>query len=79
MKLSDKTYDTLKWLAIFFIPGLASLAGVIGMALHYEYTSTVVLIVNAVGNFVATCIGMSIKEYEKTKKEQYEGNTDGEQ
>ena len=76
MKLSDKTYDTLKWLAIYFIPSLATFIGVVGIAIQWQYTAIVETIVSAFGAFIAGCIKMSVAEYEKAKKEQYEGNTD---
>ena len=73
MKITDTTYDTLKWLAIYFIPGLTTFVGVVGIALNWEYTAVATTIIGALGSFIATCIGMSVKEYEKAKKEQYEG------
>lgn len=76
MKLKDSTYDFLKWLAIYFIPGLTTLIGVIGIALNWEPTAIATTISGALGTFVATCIGMSVKEYEKEKSEKYDGGAD---
>lgn len=76
MKLEDKTYDILKWLAIYFIPSLATFVGVVGIALKWELTSVATTIISAFGAFIAGCIRMSVAEYEKAKKEQYEGSTD---
>ena len=76
MKLKDETYNFLKWLAIYFIPALTTFLGVVGIALNWEYTAIATTICGACGSFIATCIGMSVKEYEKAKKEQYEGNDD---
>ena len=73
MRLSDTTYDALKWLAIYFIPGLTTFTGVVGIALNWEYTAIATTIIGALGSFIATCIGMSVAEYEREKKEQYEG------
>lgn len=73
MKLSDQTYDILKWLAIYFIPGLTTFVGVVGIAVNWEYTAIATTIIGALGSFIATCIGMSVAEYEESKKEQYEG------
>ena len=78
MKLSDKTYDALKWIAIYFVPSLATFVGVVGIALQWEYTSVVTTIISAFGAFIAGCIRMSVAEYEKAKKEEYEGSTDAE-
>ena len=76
MKLSDQTYDLLKWVAIYFIPSLATFVGVVGLALNWELTAVVTTIISATGAFIAGCIRMSVAEYEKAKKEEYEGNSD---
>lgn len=78
MKLSDNQYNTIKWLAIYFIPSLSAFTGVCGCALNWEYTAVATTIISAFGVFLAGCIKMSVAEYEKAKKEQYEGNTNAE-
>jgi len=75
-KWSDEFYDSAKWFAIYFIPSLSAFVGVCGLALDWEFTSVATTIISAFGVFVAGCIRMSVAEYEKAKKEQYEGNTD---
>ena len=74
MKLSNSAYDFLKWVAIYFIPSLATFVGVIGLALNWEPTAIATTIISATGAFIAGCIRMSVAEYEKAKKEEYEGN-----
>lgn len=74
MKLSDNAYDFLKWLAIYFIPGLTTFIGIVGIAVNWQYTSVATTVCGACGSFLATCIGMSVKAYEEAKKEQYDGN-----
>jgi len=78
MKLSDAAYDTLKWMAINFIPSLATFVGVVGLAFDWQYTAVATTIISAVGAFIAGCIRMSVAEYEKAKKQEYEGETDDE-
>lgn len=73
MKLKDETYDILKWLAIYFIPGLTTFIGVVGIAVNWQHTAVATTICGACGSFLATCIGMSVKAYEEAKKEQFEG------
>lgn len=77
MKLKDSTYDFLKWFSINFTNGLVLLVGTIGVAIQWEHTAVATTIIGAVGSFVAICIGMSKKEYEKAVAEQVEGE-DGE-
>ena len=76
MAISDKTYDLLKWIAIYFIPSLATCVGVVGLALDWQYTAVATTIISAFGAFLAGCIRMSIAEYERAKKEEYEGNAE---
>ena len=76
MAISDKTYDLLKWIAIYFIPSLATFVGVVGLALDWQYTAVATTIISAFGAFLAGCIRMSIAEYERAKKEEYEGNAE---
>jgi len=78
MKLKDSQYDFLKWLAIYFIPSLSAFTGVVGCALNWDGTAIATTIISAFGVFLAGCIKMSIAEYEKAKKEQYEGDTNAE-
>lgn len=73
MKLSDKQYDTIKWMAINFIPSLTTFVGVVGLAVQWEHTAVATTIIGAFGAFLAGCIKMSVAEYEKAKKEEYEG------
>ena len=75
MKLSDNAYDFLKWIAIYFIPSLATFVGVVGLALNWEPTAIATTIISATGAFIAGCIRMSVAEYEKAKQEEYEGDT----
>ena len=75
MKLSDATYDLIKWIAIYFIPSLATFVGVVGLALNWEPTAIATTIISATGAFIAGCIRMSVAEYEKAKQEEYEGDT----
>ncbi len=76
MKLSDEAYDKLKWFSIYFIPSLSTFVGVVGLALDWQPTAVATTIISAFGVFVAGCIKMSVAEYEKAKKDLYEGNSD---
>lgn len=73
---SDRTYDFFKWVAIYFIPSLATFIGVIGMSLQWEYTAIATTIISATGAFIAGCIRMSVSAYEKALREEYEGTED---
>lgn len=61
MKLNDKVYDFLKWLALIFLPALAILVSVVLPAwnLATDYVKPIVITLNAVGVFIGTLIGIS--------------------
>ena len=44
MKLSNKTYDILKWIALVALPALITFYGVVGAACNIPYTDTVLTI-----------------------------------
>lgn len=75
-KWSDRVYDLFKWFAIYFIPSLATFVGVVGLALKWEPTAIATTIISATGAFIAGCIRMSVAEYNKALREEYEGDTD---
>lgn len=76
MLLSDKAYDALKWLAIYVIPAIATFVGVVGCAVGWEHTAIAETCIGATGSLVASCIGMSVRAYERAKKDEYEGQED---
>lgn len=61
--MSDKVYDVLKWVALIFIPALATLVGAIGSACGWDATGLATTIITAVGTFIGACIGVSSKGY----------------
>ena len=61
MKLNDKLYDFLKWLALIFLPALAILVSVVLPAWNIgaDLVKPIVITLNAVGVFIGTLIGIS--------------------
>ena len=68
MKMSNKVYDVLKWVALTFLPALTALYGVIGATLNIPYTEQVITIAVAVDTFLGTCLGISSVNYNKKEK-----------
>lgn len=70
MKISNETYDTLKFIATIFAPSFATMVGTIGVALGYpEVTGIFVTIITAIGAFIGSCVGLSNKTYKQEKEE----------
>lgn len=80
MKLSNKTYDTLKWIAQIFLPALITLYGTVALALGAPYIDVVVTILGAIDAFLGTILGISTSKYNeelnKAKGDNDHGSTD---
>lgn len=69
MKLTNKVYDTLKWIAMYFLPALGTLyfalAGIWGFPFGEEIVGTL----TAVDTFLGVILGISTVQYNKEKGE----------
>lgn len=65
MKMSNKLYDVLKYVAIIALPALITLYGVIGATLDIPYTQEVLTIATAVDTCLGTLLGISTAKYNK--------------
>ena len=67
MKLSNKAYDVLKWIAMVAIPAVGTLyftiAGIWGLPYGEEIVGTLM----AVDTFIGVLLGISTVRYNKTK------------
>lgn len=69
MIFNNKTYDILKFVAITFIPALATFVGTVGIAVGYpEATGVVVTVLTALGTFIGALVGLSSANYNKGVK-----------
>ncbi|MDT2485064.1 phage holin [Enterococcus avium] len=63
--MKNETFDKLKWIAIFFVPATATLISTIGGKVGWEFTDTAVLIINALGIYIGSLLGVSNRTYNK--------------
>lgn len=69
MIFNNKTYDILKFVAITFIPALATFVGTVGIAVGYpETTGIIVTVLTALGTFIGALVGLSSASYNKGVK-----------
>lgn len=65
MKISNKTYDALKWVAQYLLPGIGTLyfalAGIWGLPYGEEIVGTI----TAVDAFLGLILGISSAQYNK--------------
>lgn len=66
MKMSNKIYDTLKWVAMYLLPALGTLyfalAGIWGL----PYGEQIVGTITAVDTFLGVMLGISSAQYNKS-------------
>ncbi len=74
MNLSDKTYDTLKWIAVNLIPALEVLILTIGQIWELPYYAQIGATVAAFGVFLAAILGISSKAYKQRQAEELRGD-----
>ena len=68
MKMSNKVYDVLKWIAMYFLPAVGTLyfalAGIWGL----PYGEQIVGTITAVDTFLGVILGISNAQYKKDNK-----------
>ena len=69
MKLSDKTYQFLKWFALVVIPALEGFWLTLGKVWEFPYLTEIGTTIAAVGILIAALIGVSSRNYYKEEKE----------
>ena len=60
-KMSNKTYDVLKWIAMIGLPALITFYGIVGATCHIPYTDAVLTIAGAFDAMMGTMLGISSK------------------
>lgn len=67
--MSDKTYNILKWIAMYFLPAVGTLyfalAGIWGL----PYGEEIVGSITAVDTFLGVILGISTAQYNKINKQ----------
>lgn len=68
--MSNKTYDTLKWIATVVLPALATLILTIGQIWNFsEWAVPIGATIAAVATFLGALLGISSIAYNKAKGE----------
>lgn len=66
MKLSDTTYDFLKWMLMIVVPALITLISSLGTIYGWD-TNTITLTIAAIATFLGVITGISNSNYYKDK------------
>lgn len=68
MKLSNKAYDTLKWIAQYLLPAIGTLYFALARIWGLPYGEQIVGTITAVDAFLGAILGISTMQYNKTKE-----------
>lgn len=65
MKMTNRTYDILKWVALILLPALATFYAAIAAVWGLPYTEQVVGTITAVDTLLGTLLKISSDNYKK--------------
>ena len=65
MKLSNKAYDVLKWIALYLLPGLGNLYFALAGIWGFPYGEEIVGTITAVDTCLGVLLGISSAQYNK--------------
>ena len=68
MKLNNKVYDILKWIALILIPALATLYFALSGIWGLPYGEQIVGTLTAIDTFLGALLGISTLNYNKNKE-----------
>lgn len=69
MIISNKVYDVLKWIAMYFLPAAGTLYFALAGIWGFPYGEEIVGTITAVDTFLGVLLGIASATYNKTKKE----------
>lgn len=75
LKMSNSTFDFLKWVALVVLPALATLYGALAPVWGWPYGDQIVYTITALDTFLGALLGISNLQYkndngEKSKSEE---------
>ncbi len=68
MKISNKTYDVMKWIAQYLLPALGTLYFALAGIWGFPYGEEVVGTITALDTFLGVILGISTVQYNKEDK-----------
>lgn len=69
MKMSNKIYDILKWIAMYFLPALGTLYFALARIWNLPYGENIVGSITAIDTFLGVLLGISTSQYNKNKSD----------
>lgn len=69
MKMSNKVYDVLKWIAMYLLPALGTLYFALASIWGLPYGEEIVGTITAVDTFLGVILGISNAQYKKKEQD----------
>ena len=67
MKMSNKTYDLLKWVALIALPAVVTFVAAVGEIWGLPYTTQIAATIAAVDALLGACLQVSSSNYAEKK------------
>ena len=68
MKLSNKAYDALKWIAQILLPAVGTLYFALSGIWGFPYAEAIVGTITAIDTFIGVLLGISSSQYKKSEE-----------
>lgn len=68
MKMSNRVYDILKWIAQILLPAIGTLYFALAGIWGFPYAESIVGTITAVDTFLGVLLGISTAQYNKEQK-----------
>lgn len=68
MKLSNRAFDTLKWIALVFLPAVGVFYGAVAPVWGWPYPDEIVYTITAVDTFLGALLGISNIRYHQQEE-----------
>lgn len=69
MKMNNKVYDVLKWIALILLPAIATLYFALSGIWGFPYGEEIVGTITAIDTFLGVILGISTNTYNKSNYE----------
>lgn len=67
MKMSNKTFDSLKWICLLALPGLSTFISMVFPLWGIPYADEIAQTITALATLIGGCLGVSSMQYYKTE------------
>lgn len=69
LKLNDRTYDVLKWIALYLLPAIGTLYFALAGIWGFPYGEEIVGTITAIDTFLGVILGISTAQYNRQNTE----------